>query len=286
MLGALLKIKTFEYYVRKGFEKMEENSKNVTMEIRFRDLLSILKRCWWIMLAAAIVLGAAAYGFMHVTHKDQYTATATIWALGSNANGAVGSQTSSQDVQIAIYLINDYKELILTPSVLEKTLEIAKSDMSMNSLKARTKITNTDDSHVMYVSVTADDPKEARDIVNALSNEFCRRVNEKNKVENKDGEKVVERPLVSVWDEASTPKTISNPISLLWVALIAILGAVLVYVVFLILYLMDDKINTTDDVERYLGLNILGVIPNREDVRRRSMRKKAYYHYSAGQKSE
>ncbi|MBE6588970.1 MAG: hypothetical protein E7643_02210 [Ruminococcaceae bacterium] len=269
---------------------MMEEMNDKTTEIRFSDLLGVLKRCWLLMLVVAMVVGAGAYAFMHVTHKDEYTATATIWALGSNANTSnyLGS-TSSADVQIAMYLINDYKELILTPSVMEKALKNADSDMSIAALKGKTEITNSEESHVMYVSVTAGSAAEARDVANELSKEFCRRVNERNATQGdsasgEEGSK--ERPLVSVWDEATAPKNISNPVSVLLVALLAILGAMVAYIVFLVLHLMDDKINTTADVERYLGLNLLGVIPNRDDARRRSMRKKTYYHYSNTTKAE
>lgn len=264
---------------------MKENSKTVSNEISFKDLFIILKRCWWLVLAVAIVLGAGAYAVMNLTHKDEYTATATIWAIGSNANtAATAGQTSTADVQIAIYLINDYKELIKTRSVMEVALQKAGSSMSQAALKANTLVENSEDSHVMHVSVTASTPEEAQKLVNALSNEFCRRVNEKNKVESAEDEKNVEKPLVSVWDEATLPKDISNPVSLLLVILIALLGGIAVYVVFLVLHLMDDKINTTEDVEKYLGLNLLGVIPNKDDARRRGMRKKTYYHYTSGQK--
>lgn len=264
---------------------MKENSKTVSNEISFKDLFMIFKRCWWLVVAVAIVLGAGTYAVMNLTHKDEYTATATIWAIGSNANtSASGGQTSSADVQIAIYLINDYKELIKTRSVMEVALQKAGSSMSQAALKAKTVVENTEDSHVMHVSVTASDPKEAQKLANELSKEFCRRVNEKNKVANVGSENQVERPLVSVWDEATLPKDISNPVSLLLVILIALLGGIAVYVVFLVIHLMDDKINTTEDVEKYLGLNLLGVIPNKDDARRRGMRKKSYYHYTSGQK--
>jgi hypothetical protein len=38
---------------------------------------------------------------------------------------------------------------------------------------------------------------------------------------------------------------------------------------------MDDKINSAEDVERYLGMSTLGMIPNRQD----SVRRKAKYGY-------
>ena len=246
------------------------------IEIRFGDLWNVFKRCWIFALIAAIMVGVGSFFVMHTTHKDAYTATATIWALGSSANSsASGGKTSTSDVSIGTYLINDYKELILTDSVLEDAIERTGIKMSSSALKSGTKITNNMDTRVMYVSVTAGDKTDAMELANAISVAFCERVNEKSD----EG-----KTLVSVWNYAKEPTSISNPISLLIVALITVLAAIAVYAVFLILYLADDKINTTGDVERYLGLNLLGVIPNREDARRRGMKTKIYYRYNSSKK--
>lgn len=243
-------------------------------EIRFGDLWGIFKRCWILALVVAVLAGAATFAVLKLTHEDEYTATTTIWALGSNASTS-GGKTSTSDVSIGTYLINDYKELILTESVLSDALVRANSDMSLSTLKTSTKVTNNDDTRVMYLSVTASDRKEAMEIANAISEVFCERINDKSD----EG-----KTLVSVWDFAKEPRHISNPISLVLVILVAIVGAVAVYAVYLIIRLMDDKINTTSDVERYLGFNILGVIPNREDARRRGLRRRAYYRYSGTKK--
>ena len=242
-------------------------------EIRFGDLWNVLKKCWIWALIVAILAGAGCFGVMYLTHSDEYTATSTIWALGSNANASTsGGKTSTSDVSIGTYLINDYKELILTDSVLEEAILRVGSEMSVSALKKSIKIDNNEDTRVMYVSVTAGDKTVARDLANTVADVFCERINDKSD----EG-----KTLVSVWDHAKEPSTISNPISLILVALIAFVAALAVYAVFLVIHLMDDKINTAGDVERYLGLNLLGVIPNREEATRRGSKNRAYYRYGA-----
>ena len=50
--------------------------------------------------------------------------------------------------------------------------------------------------------------------------------------------------------------------------------------IYLVMFLMDDKINDPEDVEKYLKLSILGQIPNKSDAGRR----KKYYAYDASTK--
>jgi hypothetical protein len=69
--------------------------------------------------------------------------------------------------------------------------------------------------------------------------------------------------------------------------LISLIAAIAVYGVFFVMYLLDDKISTADDVEKYLGVNILGMIPNRYDAQRKKKGKSGYYYsYSAYTGSE
>lgn len=253
-----------------------EVSREKENEVRFGDLWQVFKQCWALVLAVAILAGAGSFLLMTLTHKDAYTATATIWALGSNSNVS-GGKTSTSDVSIGTYLINDYKELILTDSVLEDAIEEANSSKSIAALKAGTKVTNNEETRVMYVAVTSGNKVEAQNLANSIADVFCERVNSKSD----EG-----RTLVSVWDYAKIPTQISNPVSLLMAVLVALVAAVAVYAVFLILHLVDDKINSASDVERYLELNLLGIIPNREDARRRGLKKKGYYRYGGSKKAD
>ncbi len=241
---------------------MEDANKGI--EIRLADLWSILKRCWWMMLAVLIVVFAVTYIITVSTHVDEYTASATVWALGSNASGS--GNTTTSDVSIGTYLVKDYQELILTPGVLEEVLQKASiSGISATKLRSMISVTNSSGSRVLTISVTTTDKTTSAKLANTLVDVFCNRINAKNE----DG-----KTLVTPWDAAQTPKKSSNPISMFKVILIAFVSAIAVYGVFFVMYLLDDKISTADDVEKYLGVNILGVIPNRIDASRRRSRKR------------
>ena len=54
-------------------------------------------------------------------------------------------------------------------------------------------------------------------------------------------------------------------------------GGALVYLIFVLLHLLDDGIRSNEDVEKYLGLSVLGEIPN---IGMSSDKKYGYYSYS------
>lgn len=245
---------------------MEEKTKGV--ELRIGDLWGILKRCWWLMLAVAVLVFSVAYIFAKATYEEEYTATAIVWALGSNTSGS----TSTSDVNIATVLIDDYIRLLTTDDLLQDVIDQEGLLLKPAQLRNMIKVDNETNTRVMEISVTASQPSGAKAIANRLVDVFCERINAKN--DNADGKK-----LVTVWSYASIPEQPSNSVSALKIALIALVCAIAVYGVYFVLYLLDDKINTSNDVEKYLGVSMLGMIPNRQDVMRRR-RSKNYYGYN------
>ena len=80
------------------------------------------------------------------------------------------------------------------------------------------------------------------------------------------------------------PEKPSNPISVLKILLGAFVAAVLVYGIYFIRFILDDKINAPEDVEKYVGLNVLGAIPNKNQLNRRH--EKYGYYYASNPKSD
>lgn len=242
---------------------MEENK---SVEISLRDLWKVFLRCWWVMLAVAIVFAGASYLFLRVTHKDVYTARASIWVMRKNTAG----ETSQQDVSISNNLIKDVLLISETDRVLDAVIAETGTALSKNELKKSFELTNETNTHVVELKVTVSTPAEAQAIANSLAHNICDTMN--NYLF--ESEKYTNTKLI---DEAVLPAKPSNPISKLTVFLSAFISALAAYVVFFVLHLLDDKINTADDVERYLGISVLGDIPNRRDVYRHRRKYGGYY---------
>ena len=65
----------------------------------------------------------------------------------------------------------------------------------------------------------------------------------------------------NVFETANIPETPVGPSTVRNTLIGAVLGFVAAVAVILISYLMNDTIRTADDVERYLHLSMLGIIP-------------------------
>lgn len=252
---------------------MEEQTRET--EIRLLDLWSVFKRCWWIMLIAFVVVSILFYIVSTLTHQDEYTANVSIYVMNTpdKADGGTNNNFTTTHISMAMYLIEDCLELgkshdqILYPVMVSQNLE---GVVDIKELEKMYTIKKAEDAHVLYLSVTSASAERSRDIVNAFGDQTCSYFN-----------KVYDQELLSVVDYAQTPKNPSNPLSLIKILLVGFVFAIAVYGVFFIRFIMDDKINNAEDVERYLGLNVLGVIPNKSESGRKKSKSGYYYHYSS-----
>ncbi|MBQ8432933.1 MAG: hypothetical protein IJX28_08635 [Clostridia bacterium] len=248
---------------------MEEQTKEI--EFRFEDFWDTFKRCWIVMLVALIVVAVGLYILLSAIHTDRYEAKVTIYILRNFEQGEGGDNYSMvQSISIANALIDDCKVLmvsrdqVLNP-VLAETPSLVGTDWE--DLKDMIKIENNGENRIITLSVTTGDSEMSAELANKVATHACEYFNEK-----------YQQPIASVVDFAEVPQEICNPVSKMLVLLVAMGVAILIYLIHFVVYLMDDKINSAEDVEKYLGMSMLGMIPNRNDsVRRKS--KYGYYYY-------
>ena len=241
-------------------------------ELSLSTLWGVFKRCWWVMLIAFVAMTAIAGVFAVKTHRSEYTATAKIWTFRSRDPIVSGEEDKRTDgdiiyenliidyynAQVSKELAPDYMEILKADIVLQNTVDAyaakygADKAPTRKQLAKMIKIKNVEQTRLLMIQVTADTPEEARDITNIWGNEFKNYVNT---------QLMNDQDYIQIADPAILPDAESNPVSALALAIVGVLAALIVYAIYLILFVTDDKINTPEDVERYLDLNLLGSIP-------------------------
>ena len=80
---------------------------------------------------------------------------------------------------------------------------------------------------------------------------------------------------VNTVEEADLPVSPSSPSVRRDTFLGAVLGAMLAVILIVIRFMLNDTIKDSEDVERYLGLSVLGVIPKEDDAMETSRTRKS-----------
>lgn len=222
---------------------MNSNQKD-EIEIDFREILMILRRRIAV-IAASVVVFAVLTGIISIYFiTPVYTATSKIYILTSD------SMVNLSDLQMGSSLAQDYAEVIQIRPVIKQVVENLKLNLSYEEMLDCISITNPTDTRIIKIQVTYKDPVLAKELADEISKVSREQIVEIMKVE---------KP--TIMEKAVVPERQSSPDNIKNILLGAVIGFVLSISVCVFQYILDDTIKTSEDVEKYLRLNMLAAIP-------------------------
>lgn len=223
--------------------------------ISLRDLWEIfIHRLWIIVLAAAIgVVGL--YTVNAITFEPRYQATATMYITRQSGSEDISSNDASTDFSLALKVVNDCTYFLKSHTVLDAVMEELDLDLEYDTLYKSVSTSNPEDTRILEVTVEAESPKLAKKIVDSICTVGTSCINEAMGYEQ-----------VTVYELGVMDDDPCNKTGLTVYIMVGLVIAVLVYFVFLLTYLLDDTIKSDEDIERYLGLSVLGDIPDADST--------------------
>lgn len=217
--------------------------------IDLREYFGIIKKRFWIIalitVVSAVISGAISYFVLQPVYE-----TTTTLIVDTNQNEETNTVTGDQ-FSVSQKLAVTYGEIIKSRTVLEPVIKNLRLDETYEELAGKITVSPVKDTQIISVGVQDTNPEKAKDIANQIPKVFTKEV---KRITNANG--------VEVIDLAIEPLNPIKPNKVMNVAIAAVLGMMIgLFIVFLIEY-MDNKIKTPQDIEKHLGLPILGVIPN------------------------
>ena len=218
------------------------------------DLLELLNRILdhWVPVAVCALIGAVIMGvisFFFITPK--YQSTAKLYVVNSK-----DSAINLSDLQIGNYLASDYQEVFKNWHVHEMVIDRLGLPYSYNQMTRMLSVSNPTNTRILYIRVTSKSPEEAKIIADtyaSVAQEFIATT-----MDTKEP---------NLFVEALTPTAPSSPSMSRNLMLGFILGFIVACGIITLRYLMDDKIHSSEDVEKYLGIPTLGMLPMQEQHR-------------------
>lgn len=233
-------------------EKTYENE----IEINLRDIFYAWKRRIFIILAVGVLAGCISCCYITLFVTPLYSSTATILVLTQDE-----SSTTVADLQLGPEIAADYAILISSRPVLEETVESLDLEMDYTQLDSELEITNPENTRLLQLTVTDEDPVLARQLVNALASSASEYISERVGVAPP-----------KILEEGELPTERSNG-NIKIAALLSTAAGILVTAGIIALKtILNDAIVTEEDVAKYLGVPVLGNIPDRKNDLKRQKR--------------
>lgn len=237
---------------------MEQNQqRNDELEIDLWEIIRVLWSRAPVIILSGIVLALVAIVGTKLFITPQYQSTTRMYVLAKQNNDTL----TNSDLQTSTLLTNDYAELIQSRTVTEAVIAQMNLDLTHEELLAKLEVTVPADTRILTISVTDPDPYMARDLANTIRDTASEHI-----------QQVMDVEAVNVADAANIPEQPVSPNTMRNGLIAGVLGCVIAVAVILIQYLTNDTIKTSEDVERYLQLSTLGMIPLDENEKKNSKR--------------
>ncbi|MCC8029977.1 MAG: hypothetical protein LIO75_09350 [Lachnospiraceae bacterium] len=204
------------------------------------------------LLVLGIVVGAFIVGAWVYTRPYEYQSRTLVYSVTDSSASAVSSLLS--DLQLGSTVSEDYAIVAKSKAVLDTAIEQVEEEtgvtLTRGQISSSFSVTNEEDTHVLVFTVTTEDPELSSSIANAVTEATA---NMMANIINVDPPVIFEtaEPEYTPIDNGLTTRAAEG----------AVAGLVIMAILVLIPYLLDDKISTKQDVEKYLGCGVLGVIP-------------------------
>lgn len=226
----------------------KKRNDNEEMEIDLLELLMVMKKHLSAILLAGIVGLVIMFAYTSFLVTPLYSASSMMYVMPDNSN-SMNSSTLS-DMQVGQQLTSDYSSMIQSRSFMEDVIKKLNLTIDYQQLLEKVKVTNPTSSRILQVTVNDPNPQTAADIANEMASVAESKLKE-----------ITGMQAIKIYEEAAVPDRPSSPSLKKNCALGLLAGFVLAMAVITILYLLDDTIKTEDDIEKYLGMTTLAVLP-------------------------
>ena len=220
---------------------MERDEFQEQIKIEPYTLLYDILSNWWVILLGAIAAALLTYVVVNEQYVPKYS-TSTTFVVASKQDSNAMSNLSSANSMAKTF------EKILQSNIMKKTIE---EKLGVDIEDAEIKAEVLEGTNMLVLTVTENSPKEAIDLIRAIMDNYTT-----------VSFYTVGNTVMDVLEEPKVPFSPDNPLNTRkMVKSGALIGAVLLILLFGMLSYMKDTVKREEDIEKKLDARNLGVIP-------------------------
>ena len=220
---------------------------NDEIEIDLGELLHLMYRKLWIIILVGMISAISAGVYTKLCVEPKYTSTTKLYIVNKSASLA---SLSLSDLQMGSQLTQDYMVLVQSRPVLQQVIDNLKLDLTYRELGNMMTLDNPSNTRILTINVEYTDPYMAKQIVDEIAFVASKQISDIMEMDEPNIVEVGEVPA-----EASSPNLVKN------VAIVGVIGIILTMGIICVNHLMNDTIRTQEDIEKYLGLTTIAMIP-------------------------
>ncbi len=237
-----------EYFLRmeKNMSKTQQNGQNYyTIDLGY--IFKIILQKIWILVVVGVITAGIGFSLASFVIQPSYSASVKLYVN----NGSTGNGISTTQITAAQELVNTYMEILHSNPTYELIIEEADLDYSVKQLAGMIESGASNNTEVMYVTVTANDPYVAADIANAAIDALVYRISD-----------VIEDSSVKVVQTATPNTNKVSPNTTMYTSMGLFIGVFITAAIIAIAAITDNKIHDDEYITDTFDCPILARIPD------------------------
>ena len=212
---------------------MNEMDEVDIIEVNLAEIMYQLIHKLWMIILAGIICAVPVFVYMEFIKTPVYTSTTSIM---------VGAQVSQ--------LNEEYTALASSSEVMEQSLDSLKLDCSSEELRSKVTVSVQSGTRILLIAAKDQNPEMAKKIADTVRDYAISQIKSATGVEN-----------IQTVNEAGIPQHPSGTSAMKLTVIAGAAGAFIAFCVIVLLTIFRNTISTPEEVEKYAGLDTLGIIP-------------------------
>ncbi|MBQ7920240.1 MAG: hypothetical protein IJ324_09925 [Lachnospiraceae bacterium] len=228
-------------------DKQEKTLESDIMKRCFRKIYEVLWYYFNVIILTALAASATAFiiGKFMITPTYESVAKIAVWV-----NEGEKEVLSEEELRLNTQLTGDFVELVSSRNVVEQVIESFQLGTSYEKYMKKLTVVSSEENHIVSVIVRDTDSELAKQMLD----EICVIAAEEIK-------EIVAMDVVHVIDEGLVAENPVAPDVGMWTLTGLLLGGFVSAVIIVVRDFLDETIRSSEDIEKYLQLDTLTIIP-------------------------
>ncbi len=213
-----------------------------------RDYLKVLQKRWWIIVLVAAIAAGSAYGFSKL--QDTIYRSSIKLSIEPARSSDYGQTLAIKNV------LRNYSDQLTTRKMAQRVIDTLQLDIKPEALLGRLAVDPDEANYTIQI--------EARDrnggVAQRVAQTYAELFVNQRQIANQERDQT-DRILVSILDDAGAPEVYSPKTSVNVLAGGVLGGLLGLIILFVLEWLESDVVRSNEDVERYVGVPVIGAIP-------------------------
>lgn len=216
--------------------------------IKIEDIIKMLKRRWKMIVSITIILTISSIIMSFYIISPKYEASTKVFIGKENSND---TKYSDNDVNMYQKLLKTYAEVIATNNLVERAINKEGLNITSEGVLKGLTVTPRNDTQILEIKYISEDKVLAKDVVASITDEFIESSTE-----------LIPNGNVKIIEKVKMPESPVSPNKKMYVAIAFLLGLMISVGLSILLEVIDNTVNTKEQLEQILGIPVIGAIPN------------------------